>query len=321
MGSLVTLYVGGPQNLITSGSVSYSRKGVYSYVFAYGNNKKIETTLAESSAALTGNLVLDENWDTSVAWDSALAKTQFTKYQDHYRRFSVTAADPKLAEVDVLRVISSTPSSPRGYREFHATLVQLSTDNTELSPYGAVKDGSWVKASAKGLLVDIDNDSNVPSILFTADVDTKNITKDMSKSVTISIVSAGKLYREGFEEGSNIDSDYVPFLVVTKDRFISQRAEESYRDTPSGSATSTQGADNSTELNQYAENQENTFNKIMTSGSVQLYGNSSTEVGDIINEIEVYYNGAYVNKPTELLVASRRYSFETDTTSIGFSRP
>lgn len=323
MGALVTLYAGGPQNLITSGNVSYSRKGVYSYVFAYGNKKKVETTLAELSADLGDNLLLYKNWDTSVSWDDALAKTERAKYQDHYRRYSINANDPNLSDIDVLRTVSSSPSSPRGYREFDANLVKLSTDATELSPYADIDDDvdGWVQASTKGITVSVDNDSNVPSILFNSTVDVKESTKAMSKAVTISIVSAGRLYRDGFEEGSNIDSDYVPFLVVTKDRFISQRVEKSLRDTPDGSATSTLGADNSAGLNQYAVNQEDTFNKIMTSGSVQLYGNSFVDVGDIVSDIEVYYNGAYINKPTRLLVASRRYSFETDTTSIGFARP
>jgi hypothetical protein len=227
-----------------------------------------------------------------------------------------------MAEKDVLKVIAAAPSTPRGFREFEATLVKLSTDAVELSPYADVEETEdvWVQASTKGLTVSVDNESNVPSILFNTTVDIKEVTKGMGKAVTISFWSLGRLFKEGYVTGSNIDTDFHPFMVVTKERFISEYVRDSYRDNPSGSETNAQGDSDSTKLTQYAANQQDTFRRIMSSGSASLVGYSDFRNGDSVVEIQVYYEGAYVSKTVDLLITSKRYNFENDTTSIGFSR-
>jgi len=315
------LYAGGPDNNIASGNISYSRKGVYDYVFAYGNRTKIETTFIDSEATASfDNVLLVPNWDESVTWNPALAKTQRTKYQDHFRRYSMPGgANQEMAETDVLKVVASNASTPRGYREFESTLVKLSTDTVELSPYADIEvDTTWEQAPFN---VSVDNNSNVPSLLFNADIQTKNLTKDMGKAVTVSFWSMGRLYEEGYVTGSNIDTDFHPFIVVTKERFIDEQVRSSLRDTPSGSETNNSGDSDSTELAQYAANQQDTFRRIMSSGGASLVGYADGyRNGVVINEIQVYYEGAYVTKSTDLLITSRRYNFENDTTSIGFSR-
>jgi hypothetical protein len=318
------IYSGGPSNNISSGNISYSRKGVYDYVFTYGNRIKIETSFFDTVVSGSfDNPLLSENWDTSVAWNPVTAKTEGAKYQDHFRRYSTAGTDPNMAEADVLKTVSSSASSPRGYREFEETLVKLSTDPVELSPYAFVEtdDDIWVRASTKGLSAEVDNDGNIPSILFNADIDAKDLTKDMGKSVTISFWSLGRLFIDGYVTGSNIDTDFHPFLVVTKERFRSEYARKSYRNNPTVASISTAGDTDLSEITGYAENQQDSFRRLMVGGGAGLIGYANDyKNGEIIDTVKVYYEGAYVDKSVGLLITSRRYNFETDTANIGFSR-
>jgi len=317
----LSIAVGGPDNEIVSGGLSYTRKGVYTYTMVYGEQRRIETSL-DDSAELVDNAQLAEDWDTTVTWNLALAKTERTKYQDHYRRYSLNPLSSNLKDIDVLRVVSSVNKSPRGFREFEANLTQLSTDNDVLSAYADVKDGAtWEQASTKGITVSVDNDANIPAIMFNATADIKDATKDMPKAVTITMVSLGRPYTDNFALGSSAETDYIPFLVMEKNRFRSTVVRKSYRENPSGSATDGTGIDSDSDLTQFGTNISKTFGKIMTGSSVTLFGNVDFNVGDAVTTINIYYNGAYVAKTVDLRVASRTYSFQTDTTSIGFSRP
>jgi len=317
----IILWAGGSSNNITSGNISFSRQGVYDYVFTYGNRLKRETTLVTDTpdVKFNNNLTLEPNWDTSVPWDAAEAKTKFTKYQDHYRRYSFNKDDTVLEQIDTLRTIDGSKTTPIGYREFESTLVKLSTDTVELSPYASIEvDTTWEKAP---FIASVDNNSNVPSLLFNIDIQTKNITKDMVRAVTISFHSLGRLYKEGYVTGSNIDTDYHPFLVVTKERFRKEETVKTFRDSPAtAGSTTTAGDTDQASLDQYAANQQDTFRRIMTGGTASLIGDYSVNTGDTVDSIRIYYDGAYVVKPVNLLVTSRSYSFETDTTTIGFSR-
>lgn len=313
--------VGGPNNEVVSGGLSYTRKGVYTYTMVYGAQRRIETSMA--TASLTSNVVLDENWNTLIPWDLTLAKTQRTKYQDHFRRYSINPLSLKLETIDVLRVVASADKSPRGFREFEANLTKLITptpDAVNLTAYADIEVGSnWQQV--EGITVQVDNNANVPSVLFNASIETKEKTKAYKKAVTITMVSLGSPYTDNYVLGSSAETDYIPFLVMKKDRFRSTVARKSYRDTPSGAVTDGVGIDSDADLTQFGNNISDTFGRIMSGGRTSLIGSSSLKVGDSITAINIYYEGAYVVKSVDLRVVSRSYSFPTDTTSIGFGRP
>lgn len=319
----VTIVVGGAGNQVTGGNISYSRDGVYSYMFVYGDRKRIETTVAEVGALLTDNVVLEENWDTTVSWNSASAKTDRAKYQDHYRRFSIDPEDDNLATIDNLANTGS--NSPKGYREFETTLVRMklpTQDATELSAYSDVENsGTWEQTSESGVSVNVDNNGNAPAILFNCTIDIKDETKGYNKSAVIRMVSLGRGYADKFVTGSNIETDYVPFMSIKKDRFKSEYVRESYRDNPAGTATNGTGIDDSGNISQYAINQNKTFGRLQMGGGVTLIGNAGVNVGDTVSTLSIYYDNSYVTKSVEFLVVSRVYDFTTDTTSIKFGRP
>lgn len=329
----ITISVGGSSNQITAGNISYSRDGVYSYVFVYGNKNKIETTVAEVSASLSSNVSLEENWDTTVAWNASSAETDGTKYQDHYRRFSVAPDDTSLDEIDVLATVSGSPKTPRGYRDMQTTLIRKLTptpaDTTEFSAYSTVKDGSWTRTADVGILVNTDANGNAPAILFNAKVEVKDETKDLPKAASITMVSLGRVYSDNFVVGSNIETDFIPFLVTKKDRFRAEYIRKSFRDNPSGTAIDGLGVNDGSvvspatksNIQQYAENQNDTFGRLQMGGGVTLIGNAAVNVGDTVSNLNIYYEGAYVSKSVEFLVVSRVYDFTTDTTAIDFGRP
>ena len=56
--------------------------------------------------------------------------------------------------------------------------------------------------------------------------ESKNITKDMGKAVTVSFWSLGRLFKEGYVTGSNIDTDFHPGIRQrgqARAEFIRQR--------------------------------------------------------------------------------------------------
>jgi hypothetical protein len=301
---------------IEGGNINFSRDSQYFGVMTYGAKKKIETTLS-LGAELATNLTLEPNWDdaTEATWSESNVADDAARYNNTYSRYSTDFDDFYWSSLE-----SEGGFSPRGYREFDGSLVQLSGDPVEESAVSWVEEtgsGNYIRSREEGFTVSIDNSANVPSVKWSGNFNTIDAAKDKIKYITLSLRGMTRLFAD-VDILDETEVAFSPFTVETTDRYVFEDAIDSYRDSPGAATPTTEtGNNDGTNIVLNTVNKTSKYSELSNTGSIILRGDYSVSVGDKITTI----TGAGFTKTINALVVSKNYLFETDQTAIQIGRP